>query len=56
VVELVYAIVGEEVLEAIFQECFIAGVAQGAAHEHGRAVAYVGGDNVAREFGASEVL
>jgi hypothetical protein len=47
VVEFVNAVVGEKVLEAVFYEPFIARIAEGAAHEHGSAVAYVGGDYVA---------
>jgi len=50
------AVIGEEVVESILDQAFIAGIAEGAAHQHWGAVAYVGGDDIAGEFRASQVL
>ena len=55
-VELVNAVVAEEVLQPFLYHAFIAGIAKGATHQHRSAVAYVGSDHIAGKLGASEVL
>ena len=56
VVEFVDAVVGEEVLERFVYQMLVAGIAERPPDQGGSAVADVGGDAVAGEFGASEVL
>src|SRR5579872_4002555 len=52
VVELVGAVVGEKKFEGFFYDFLVLGIAERTAYEHGSAVADVGSDHVAWEFGA----
>src|SRR5579859_6789318 len=56
VVELVGAVVGEEKFESFFYDFLMLGIAERTAYEHGSAVADIGCDHVAGEFGALHEL
>jgi hypothetical protein len=55
VVKFVGAVVSQEIVEGFVEEGFVFGIAEGAANEHGGAIANVGGDDFVGQFGALKV-
>lgn len=55
VVELVLAVVSQKIFERAPDRAFVFGIAERAADQHRRTVTNVRGDDVAGQFGASEV-
>src|SRR5258707_502253 len=55
VVQFVFAVVRQKVVERFLHELLIFGIPQRAPHQHWRTIAYVGSNQFAGQFGLAEV-
>ena len=54
-IQLVRTVISEEILQGLFHEGFVFGIAQGAPHQHRRPVAHIGGNHFVWQFRTLEM-
>jgi hypothetical protein len=54
-VQLVFSVIRKEIIQRAFQELLVLRIAQGPADQHGRTVANVRRNHIARQFRPMEV-